>query len=81
MRSLTVHPSLQGTTTPVCPNVTVTFIIELFTSSNTQTLWLWVINNGSNNTEMLKVVKWASESLDEDQTKMRERNGREEKQK
>ncbi|TNN88792.1 hypothetical protein EYF80_001124 [Liparis tanakae] len=29
MRSLTVHPSLQGTTTPVCPNVTVTFIVEL----------------------------------------------------
>lgn len=33
MRSLTVHPSLQGTTTPVCPNVTVTFIAALSNSS------------------------------------------------
>lgn len=33
MRSLTVHPSLQGTTTPVCPNVTVTFIVALSESS------------------------------------------------
>lgn len=36
MRSLTVHPSLQGTTTPVCPNVTVTFIIALSASSKMQ---------------------------------------------
>lgn len=33
IRSLTVHPSLQGTTTPVCPNVTVTFIAALSNSS------------------------------------------------
>lgn len=36
MRSLTVQPSLQGTTTPVCPNVTVTFIIAVSASSKTQ---------------------------------------------
>lgn len=41
MRSLTVQPSLQGTTTPVCPNVTVTFITALCTSSKMQALWMW----------------------------------------
>lgn len=40
MRSLTVHSSLQGTTTPVCPNVTVTFIVDPFTSSKMQNLGL-----------------------------------------
>lgn len=39
MRSRTVHPSLQGTTTPVCPNVTVTFIAARSTSSKMQVLW------------------------------------------
>lgn len=42
MRSLTVHPSLQGTTTPVCPKVTVTFMAALSTASRVQALWMWV---------------------------------------
>lgn len=48
MRSLTVHPSLQGTTTPVCPNVTVTFILAPSTSSKTWSLWMWLMKNDHN---------------------------------